>query len=639
MNEEMKLKILDALEKQNNALDNKEIIIRNENLRKAMDGDSVVVDLINNDEGRVVKIQASDRHYEVGEIIFENGIKYVKLDNPNKNYLINFADQSNLLVGHKVLVKIFSKKNKKTFNGEILKIIGHKNDPGIDILSKAYMYGVKTDFSNEVINEVLNFAKQVTNEDLIGRKDLRNKMIFTIDGYDAKDHDDAISLEILDNGNYVLEVHIADVSYYVREGSALDKEAYERSTSNYLVDKVIPMLPYELSNGICSLIEGVDRLTKTCEMEFDRKSGSLVRFDIYNSVINSKLKMTYDRVNLCLNGINEDLLYEPFIPTLLNMQELAKILRKNRKNRGSLDFPNTEMKIITDESGKTIDVLKKERIEAEKLIEEFMIAANTAVADYLSFLGIDIIYRIHGQPTQAKIEEFTKFVHYMDKKIIEIPKNKQSKAIKEILDQLKSSPDYEIYSYLLLRCMQRATYSVDNIGHYGLSVANYTRFTAPIREYIGIIVHRAIDKAKNTIKEYNNVEIKEYLNKAAQYATLKQTRANDLEREVLKMKVAEYMAGHIGEYFTGKITSISERGMHVDIYNGIEGFIKISDLNEAYFHYDSHSIYDGNKTYRLGGMVGVLVDSVEIFEGLIKLTISGINKSLKKEVENNAYIL
>ncbi|MDD4706410.1 MAG: ribonuclease R [Bacilli bacterium] len=620
---------------------NSDIQINKINLKNAINGDNVVVELIGKNEGKVLKILSHEKNYEVGQVIVIGNQKYIKLDDTKKKNILLLVNNDTLIVeGHKVAVKIGPIVKGNIYKAEEIKVIGHINDPGIDILSKAVMFDIATVFSEEVINEANNIPNKVIERDLINRKDLRNENIFTIDGDDAKDLDDAISIKVLPNGNYLLGVHIADVSHYVKENSELDKEAYRRGTSCYLADRVIPQLPPLLSNGICSLNENVDRLTKSCLMEFDQK-GNLVNYELFDSVINSKKRMTYKKVNDCLENKNKDYSYEPFIQDLKCMQKLSDILRKKRENNGSINFDSKEMKIIIDENGKAIDVIKKERIESENLIEDFMIAANITVASHISYMDLPFVYRTHGEPDIEKLEEFFAFIKLMKEKISKIPKNMHPKVIRTILEELKDSPNYEIYSNLLLRCMQKAVYDVNNIGHFGLSLENYTHFTSPIRRYPDLLVHRLLDKYNKENFLYNEERydtLIKYLTIASRHSSIKEQNADKCEREVNKMKSAEYMENHIGETFTGKITSVSEFGFYVDIYNGIEGLVKLIDLNNAFFDKKTYTIYTNNQNYKMGDIVDVIIYSSNKEMSYINLLLANKpekNKILKKVIGSN----
>ncbi|MGE5455736.1 MAG: ribonuclease R [Ignavibacteriales bacterium] len=607
---------------------NKDVYIKKGNLKNAIDGDNVVIEIIDEakNEGKIIKILSHDKDYEVGQVVTIDNEQYIKLDDVKKrNILLALKDKNLSLVdGHKVTVKIGSLIKENVYSGYVIKVFGHVNDPGIDIVSKAMVFNIDIEFPDDVMEEVNNIPNTVLDNELIDRRDLRDKTIFTIDGDDAKDLDDAVSIEILPNGNYLLGVHIADVNHYVKKGSHLDKEAYKRGTSCYLADRVIPMIPHKLSNGICSLNGNVDRLTKTCMMEIDKK-GNLINYDIFNSVINSKKRMTYKKVNDVLGCFNTDETYEPFKNDLIMMKQLSDILRRKRENNGSIDFDTTEMKIIVNECGRAIDILNKTRIESEKIIEDFMIEANVTVATHVSYMDLPFVYRVHGEPNEDKLKEFIKFVRLVSDKVVKLPKNMHPKAIRQIVESLKDDPEYGIYSNLLLRCMQKAVYDVNNIGHFGLSLDNYTHFTSPIRRYPDLLVHRALDQYQD--QKYINNENKlksqlEYLTEASKHSSLKEQNADKCEREVNKMKAAEYMEDHIGETFTGKATSVMEMGIYVDIYNGAEGLIKLINLDKGTYDPETFTIYtaDGIQ-YRIGDQLEVIVDSSVKELGQINLSL------------------
>ena len=472
-------------------------------------------------------------------------------------------------------------------------------------------YNIDTEFSDAVKEEVANMPMEVLEEDLKGRRDLRNIEIFTIDGDDTKDIDDAISIRRLPNGHYELGVHIADVSYYVKEGSPLDDEAMERGTSVYLVDRVIPMLPHELSNGICSLNPNVDRLAVSCVMEFDDK-GKQIKYEIFPSVIKSRIQMTYNNVNSILedNIVPEG--YEPYEKSLRMMQELAKILQDAIKRRGYINFDINEIKIIVDEDCKPIDIKVREQRTGEKLIESFMIAANECVATHIYFMNLPFIYRIHEYPKEEKIRSFLSFVSSLGYNLTGDVSNLKPTTMQRILKQLEDKPEYKILASLLLRSMQKAVYSPDNLGHYGLASTCYTHFTSPIRRYPDTTVHRLL----HTYLFDGNIDMsvikkwEEKLVYIAEHSSAKERASVDCEREVEDMKSAEYMEGHIGEEFEGMISSVTSFGMFVELDNLIEGLVPIRDMKD-FFHFDEeHMTLTGERSkerYRIGERVLVKV--------------------------------
>lgn len=583
--------------------------IRRENLNGAVDGDFVEID-VQNDEGIVVNILKRDLNLIVGEIVKDRKNSLIfKLDDKKKQINIKLTKESleHLVEGHKVLVQIIKELDKNLYLGKVVKVIGHKNDPGVDIMTIACKHEIFLDISDAAKKQVENMETVVSNNELVNRKDLRNEMIFTIDGDDTKDIDDAISIR-KDGDNYILGVHIADVSHYVNEGTPLYDSAYEKGTSAYLADTVLPMLPHELSNGICSLNEGVDRLTISCEMTINSQ-GKVLDHDIFLSVINSKKKMTYKNVNKILleNNIPEG--YEPFVNNLKLMQELANILRKEKINRGYIDFDLDEAKIVQDENGKVIDVIKRTQDAGEKLIEDFMIIANETVATHIYNMDLPFVYRIHGTPNSEKIEDFLNFVKLLGYRLDISTVDLTPKKMQEILENLHDKKEFEILSDMLLRSMKKAIYSSNNIGHFGLASKIYTHFTSPIRRFPDLMVHTLLHKYlfenkidMETIRYYEN-----YLPSACEHASKKEVDAQEAEREVLDMKMAEYMENYIGQTYNGIISGITNFGLFVKLPNLIEGLVHISSLNGFYTYVPEllSLVCDNKIKYSLGQNVKV----------------------------------
>ncbi len=593
-----------------------DLYVDGKNLNGAVQDDVVLVEVFSSgvrDEGRVVRIIKRDLKNIVGEIAFhDDGKPYLLLDDDKKDLDIEIEKESakDCVEGHKVLVKVEKELGKKKYLASVVKIIGHKNDPGTDILSIAYKYGIYEDFGEEVEKELEDIPNEVDPKELSGRKDLTDMVIFTIDGDDTKDIDDAISIDKLKNGNYRLGVHIADVSNYVKENTALGDAAFVRGTSSYLADTVIPMIPHKLSNGICSLNEGVIRLTMSCVMEIDSK-GKVVDYDIFPSYIKSRKKMTYKKVNdvIVRNVVPEG--YEQFVDDLKLMNDLHHILRKEKVNRGYINFELDEAKIIQDENGKAIDVVKRIREEGEMLIEDFMIAANETVATHIYNMDLPFIYRVHDVPKPEKIEDFMNFVRILGYKITGDVRDITPKSMQNILDQLKDKKEFEILSNLLLRSMRKAEYSKDNIGHYGIASKAYTHFTSPIRRFPDLVVHRLLkkylvenDMSMTTIKTLENslVDI-------AKQSSERERAADEAERDVLDMKMAEYMEDHIGEEYDGIIDTITNFGLFVELPNLIEGLVHVQTLKGDYFNYIPEQLAmigkSTKKTYRLGDKVRV----------------------------------
>ena len=570
-----------------------DIYISSDNMNDAIHDDIVLVEItskMNLDrlEGRVLRIIERKITRYIGLIKFDKkGIGHITLDDNKIKLDIEIPkDKSkNAVDGHKVVVELGKKIKDNKYNGEVVEIIGHINDPGVDILSIIYKYNIDIDFSEDTKKQLESIPMEVRESDLKGRRDLRDMCIFTIDGDDTKDIDDAISIEKLPNG-YKLGVHIADVSYYVKEGTPLDNDAMERGTSVYLVDRVIPMIPHELSNGICSLNPNVDRLAISCVMEFDN-DGKQTNYEIFPSVIKSRIQMTYKNVNKILeeNFIPDG--YEEFVDDLKLMSELATILRKAKVNRGYIDFGIDEPKILVDDKCIPYDVVLRDRGTGENLIEDFMIAANECVASHIYFMNLPFIYRIHEYPKEEKIRSFLGFVSNLGYTITGNVSDMKPTTIQRILKQLEDKDEYPILSSLLLRSMQKAVYSPDNLGHYGLASKCYTHFTSPIRRYPDTTVHRLLRTYlfdnkidMNTIHKWE-----EKLVYIAEHSSEKERSSVDCEREVEDMKMAEYMEKHIGEEFEGMISSVTSFGMFVELPNLIEGLVPIKDMPD-FFHYD-----------------------------------------------------
>ena len=593
-----------------------DLYIPKESVLNAIDKDIVVVEVakVNKGEkpyGRVFKVIKRNKDYLVGEIVIENDNYYVLPDNDIYKFkvLIPKEETNSLVEGMKVLVKVIDNKNSNIYHGSIEKVIGHKDDPLIDVLAVAYDNGFYLEDSIEVKKQLEQIPSIVTEEEIVNRKDLREEEIFTIDGSDTKDIDDAISIKKEANGNYILGVHIADVTYYFKENSPLDNSAYDKATSVYLTNYVLPMLPHQLSNGICSLNEGVDRLTITCEVKFDNNA-NIIDYDIYESVINSKKKMTYESVNRLLEENIVDKGYEDYVSSLKLMHELSSKIRKNKVKRGYIEFLSDEIKIIVDEYGIPIDIHQKEQKTGEKLIEDFMIVANEAVATRIKDMGLPNIYRIHEKPKIEKIKEFLGYVTSLGYKLTGDFSKLEPKDIQNMLEQLKDKKEFAILSDMLLRCMQKAIYSNENIGHFGLASPCYTHFTSPIRRYPDEIVHRLLRKYlfKHDYSNESMDNLESKIAMQAEHSSIMERKAVECEREVNDMKMAEYMESHIGEEFDGTIVGVKNFGMFVKLTNLVEGAVSIRDLGN-YFTYDEkgHTLRGGNKIYKLGDSVRIRV--------------------------------
>ncbi|MCC5895235.1 MAG: ribonuclease R [Alkalibacterium sp.] len=495
--------------------------------------------------------------------------------------------------------------------GIVINTIGHKDEPGIEILTIVHKYDIPTEFPDAVMTEAEAVPDKISEEDTKGRKDLRNEPIITIDGADAKDLDDAIQVKKLDNGNYYLGVHIADVSNYVTEDSAMDQEANERGTSVYLTDRVIPMLPQRLSNGICSLHPHVDRLTLSCEMEID-SNGDVVDYSISPTIINNHHRMTYTAVNDILMEDDQELKeeYAEILGMLKQMEDLHNILEKKRVRRGSIDFDTREAKIQVDPEGIPVDILLRERGVGERLIESFMLAANETVSEHFANQQLPILYRIHDRPDEGKMQRFIEFVSSFG---IDVKATKESitpKLLQDVLDKVHGKPEEGVISMLLLRSMQQAKYDVVPIGHYGLAADYYSHFTSPIRRYPDLILHRLV----HYYNEVDNSQTAKNLWSAklpdiAESSSITERRAVSAERETDELKKAEYMLSKIGENFKGVITSVTNFGMFVQLENTVEGLVHISNMNDDYYEFNERDmLMIGQRT----GMVFRIGETVEV---------------------------
>lgn len=594
-----------------------DIFIAKNNVNGAIDGDTVILEIFKKGmkpEGRILSIVNRANKLFVGEYYYKDKKGHIIFDD-NKisiDVIIEPSKSMNAMDGHKVLIKLGKKLKANTYEGEVVKIIGHKNDPGVDILSIIAKYDFSDQFPEEVMKELDNIPNEIDEKDIKNRTDLRDVELFTIDGDDAKDLDDAVSLKMLENGNYELGVHIADVSFYVKENTEIDKEAYNRGTSVYLVDRVLPMLPHKLSNGICSLNGGVDRFAISCIMEINDK-GNVVNYNVFPSVIRSKLRMTYKKVNDILDKNIVDELYKPFEKTLRNMKKLSDILRENKRRRGYIDFEIPEVKILVDEKGKPIELAKREQGTGEKLIEDFMIAANETVATYINNMELPFIYRVHGEPSEEKISSFLNFVQTLGYKPVGKVKKSSPQSVQNLLNQLKNAPEYPIFSELLLRSMQKAVYSENNIGHFGLGSTCYTHFTSPIRRYPDTTVHRLLRTYifEGHIDNYTIDAMNVKMPVIAEHTSEKEVDAIECEREVDDMKMAEYMEEHIGEVYTGRISGVMNFGLFVELDNLVEGLIRIEDLDDDFYIYDEENYRligrKHKKQYRMGDKLKVIV--------------------------------
>ena len=562
-----------------------DIYINKINLLDARNNDIVIIEIIHKHsrEGKVVRILKRDDSTLVGEVYEKENKYYVKPDKSGYNHILIPNDKTKGAVsGHKVLIKPIREGHE--YIGEILRIIGHKNDVGVDILSYVYQYDFDPVYSDEVMNAVEKLPTEVSLSDIEDRVDLRDEIIFTIDGDDTKDIDDAISIKKLNEDTYQLGVHIADVSHYVKKDGIIDKDAYDRGTSVYLVDRVIPMLPHKLSNGICSLNPNVDRLALSCIMDINTK-GHVKKYKIFKSVIRSKKQMTYNCVNDILENNKVPNGYEPYVKDLLLMNELSNILRKKMVNHGYLEFNRPEAKILVDSQCHPYQIDLRSQRTGEKVIENFMIVTNETVAGFIEDMKVPGIYRVHDKPNKEKLQVFIKFLNQKGYNI-KADINKFKVLDYQRLLKLFTGKDEEIMlNTLAIQTMAKAKYSDINIGHFGIASKRYAHFTSPIRRYPDLTLHRLVKE----YSENNNSQTISYWQKKlfdiANQSSKKEQDAIDCERDVEKMKKAEYMEDHIGKIYDGIISGVCEFGMFVELENTVEGLVRIEDIPGDYYLY------------------------------------------------------
>jgi ribonuclease R len=622
-----------------------DIFIPPHEVNGAMNGDIVLVRVSGGSsgdrrEGTITRIAERKTTKVVGTYQDNKGFGFVVPDDKKLPMDVFIPKGSSLdaVEGHKVIAEITEwPDDSKSATGMITQILGHRNDPGVDILSIIYKHGIAIEFPEDVLNQANKISDTVTEEDLFKRRDLREDMAITIDGADAKDLDDAIAVVKNEDGTYTLSVHISDVSYYVTENSPMDEEAYERGTSVYLTDRVIPMLPHKLSNGICSLNPGVDRLTLSCVMKIDR-NGKVIENEIFESVINSKERMTYSDVYKIIEEKDEELVekYAPIVPMLNDMADLAKILKTKRIDRGAIDFDFKESKILVDEEGWPTDVVIVERTVSEKLIEEFMLAANETIAEHFHWLQVPFIYRIHENPKAEKLQKFFEFLTNFGVVVKGTGNDVHPRALQEIVESIQGMPEETVISTMLLRSMQQAKYFEESLGHFGLSTDFYTHFTAPIRRYPDLIVHRLIrtyliekDVSAKTIEHWNAV-----LTEIAEHTSERERRAVDAERDTESLKQAQFMLDKIGEEFEGVISSVTNFGLFVELENTIEGLVHVSYMTDDYYRFDDRQMMmigeHTGKQFRIGAEVTVRVVAVKPEESAIDFELVGMKQSFHR---------
>lgn len=614
----------------------------------AMHGDTVLARISSETsgqrrEGSIIRILERGVQQIVGTYVESKSFGFVIPDDKKfaSDVFIPKSASKGAVEGHKVVVKLTTyPEGRKSAEGEVIKVLGHKNDPGVDILSVIHKHGLPMSFPDEVLKQANETPDTIDESELANRRDLRNETIVTIDGADAKDLDDAVTVTKLENGNYKLGVHIADVSYYVKEGTPIDLEAEDRATSVYLVDRVIPMIPHRLSNGICSLNPKVDRLVLSCEMEITGE-GQVVNHEIFQSVIKTTERMTYFDVNMILVDKDEETRsrYESLVPMFELMEELAQILREKRMKRGAIDFDFKESKVLVDEESKPVDVVLRERSVAERLIEEFMLAANETVAEHFHWMDVPFIYRIHEDPKEDKLRRFFEFITNFGYIVKGTANDVHPRALQEIIEEVQGKPEEMVISTVMLRSMQQAKYDPESLGHFGLSTEFYTHFTSPIRRYPDTIVHRLIrtylieGKLDETTREKWNARLPEI----AQHSSKMERRAVDAERETDELKKAEYMEDKIGVEYDGIISSVTNFGMFVELPNTIEGLVHVSYMTDDYYRFDErHIAMIGERTgnvFRIGDEITVRVVKVNKDERSIDFEIVGMKGTRRERSE------
>ncbi|WNR44841.1 ribonuclease R [Paenibacillus roseipurpureus] len=615
-----------------------DVYINAHDLNTAMNGDIVFVKVTSRSqgggrlEGEVVRIITRANTQIVGVFQSQETYAFVIADDKRMTRDIFIPQHAFMgaVSGQKVVVKIVNyPEGRSAAEGEVIEILGHKDDPGVDILAIVRKHQLPETFQPEVLAEADAAPDAITEEEIIsqGRRDLRAKTIVTIDGEDAKDLDDAVNVELLENGNVRLGVHIADVSYYVREGTALDIEAYNRGCSVYLTDRVIPMLPHRLSNGICSLNPRVDRLTMSCEMEFDQDL-KVVKHDIFTSVIRTSERMTYTNVRKLLTGEAEPEIVEKYaylMEDFKRMEELAARLRSRRMKRGAIDFDFEESKILVDAEGKPTDIVKRERSVAEMMIEEFMLAANETVAEHFTWLKVPFLYRVHEDPDAEKLMHFMEFVTSFGYTMRGGKGGAiHARSLQALLEDIKDTPEETVISKVMLRSMKQAKYDAQSLGHFGLAAEFYSHFTSPIRRYPDLVIHRVIREVLEnggTLPDQRHEYLASRMNDIAQQSSERERIAVDAERETEALKKAQYMMDKVGEEFEGIISSVTGFGMFIELDNTVEGLIRLSDLTDDFYnHHERQHALIGERTskiYRLGDSITVRVARVNMDEHTI----------------------
>jgi len=628
-----------------------DIFVEAFNMKQALHKDTVKVKILSIEDngrlkGRVLTVTERGVTDVVGTYVKGSRGARVIPDDVRFNVVIKVDKEDNLGAefDDKVKVTIKDYIDKGVVSAIVTEVLGNKDLPGVDVLSMCLKHDIEVDFNNATLEEAALVPDVVPETDLEGRRDLRGEVIFTIDGADAKDLDDAVGVKRLENGNFQLSVSIADVTHYIKEGTALDNDAYARGTSVYLTDRVIPMIPKKLSNGICSLNPQVDRLTITCNMEFNHL-GQVVNHDIFPGVIKTQNRMTYDDVTAMLNG-DADLRaeYADVVHHFDLMLEMSEVLKQKRHLRGSIEFDMKEAKIKVDDSGFAVDIIYRERGVSEEIIEEFMLLANETVAEHFQKLGLPFIYRVHEQPGEEKIQRLYKMTRLFGYTIRGGKDDVHPKALQKMLEVVDGKKEAPMINKMMLRSMEKARYDENNLGHFGLAATYYTHFTSPIRRYPDLIVHRMIRtflfedhrNDKQVIEHFNGI-----MPEIAKHTSKKERGAIDCERDVMDMKKAEYMTQFIGDIFDGVISSVTKWGMYVELPNTVEGLVRLQDMKDDFYNFneDTMTIIGRNRkhVYRMGDQVKIKVKGASKEEGTVDFIIAVKPRSAKKSQGGRGY--
>ena len=601
-----------------------DVFIPPKSVNGALNGDKVRISIFKPKEGsrkaeaKIVKVIKREKDTVVGIFQKSKNFGFVVPDDKKfkTDIFISKKKCKEAKNNDKVIVKILKyPEGGKNAEGEIVEILGNINQAGIDLLSIVKEYNLPNEFGEDVKEEVKLISQTIDEKEIKNRKDLRDRICFTIDGEDAKDLDDAVFVEKLENGNYILDVHIADVSHYVKEDSVLDREAILRGTSVYMFDRVIPMLPFELSNGICSLNAGEDRLALSCSMEIDKK-GNVVSSDVYKSVIKVTKRMSYTNVNIIINDLDESVMkeYEEYIHNFKDMNDLALILKTRRLKQGYLNLDIPESKLILDEDGKCIEVKKYESTFANEIIEQFMLTVNETIAEKFYWLEAPFIYRVHEEPDIDKIKDTNKFLFNIGYKIKASKDNIKPKAFSEVLDKIKGTEFEKVISTLILRTLKVARYENENKGHFGIASSYYCHFTSPIRRYPDLFIHRVISeyiKKGYMLSEERLTELQDKSEKYALSSSDAERQAVQAERDAEDVKKAEFMEDKIGEEYEGIVSSVTGFGMFVELDSTVEGIVRFENMGDEYFRYDEANkklVGENSKlVYKIGDKVRVRV--------------------------------